>query len=206
MVVDFTFTATGRQHRVLLENSDYSTPIDYYDVRIKQNGFSTENLSADLEYSAGSEYQRVCKLTHTLVDTPEYDVTLESEYDKEEIQVGLMLAGTAEGLASSHVDISDATDDYSRIQFDETYGTAELLQRGFSRILSVTLQVDGTDGAYVHHRLRSVRATPVLWDFNNFADADDGLIVHGLAQRPERRVSGHVGLDTIRMQVKGMVE
>jgi hypothetical protein len=202
--LSLSFTATARQHYIQFTASIGTITVTA--VSAKQASYTQEIKTADLEYTAGGEYKRVCKLTHTAVDSPEYDVVLASEYDKEEIQVGLMVAGVAEDLGITHADVNDATDDYSRIVFDEDYGTAELLERGYSRRLSLTLQVEATNGAFAHHRLRSVRATPCFWDFNDSGGTDDGLIVHGLAQRPERVVTGIYGLDTIRLELKGLVE
>lgn len=199
-----SFTATSRQHYIQATASTGTVTLTA--VSAQQAGYVQEIKTADLEYSAGGQYQRTCLLSHTAVDSPEYDVVLASEFGKEEIQIGLMVSGAAENLGVTHADILDATDDYSRIVFDEDYGTAELLERGYSRRLSLTLQIMGANGAYAHHRLRAVRATPCFWDFNDAGLNDDGLIVHGLAQRPERTVSGIPYIDTIRLELKGLVE
>jgi hypothetical protein len=200
-----TFTATQKTMYINATHNVGGGGCRWQSVSLKQSGYVTENLSADLEYSEGEEYQGVCKLVHTVVDSPQYVVTLESEHVNQEIQVGLILAGGGEPLASTLADATDATDDYSRVEFDETYGTASLLKRGFSRRVSVTLWVPQGSAAYLAHRMRAVRSVPCLFDLNN-GGSDDGLIVHGLAQRPERTTSGIPGLDTVRLEIKGLVE
>jgi hypothetical protein len=199
-----SFTATMRQAYVVFSGSAGSIAVT--EVSAKQSGFTEANLSTDLEYSEGNEYKRVCKLIHTAVDSPVYEITLESEYGGEEIQVGLCIGGKANNLGTSLVEATDATDDYSRIVFNEDYGTAELLQRGFSRRVSVTLGDFQSSGAYANHILRKIRATPCFWDLNNYSDSDEGLMLHGLAERPSRTTNGLGWLDTIQIEIKGLVE
>lgn len=202
--LSLTFTATSRQHYIQITAP--AAAISITEVSAKQSGYTQEIKTADLKYSSGSEYKRVCRLAHTAVDSPEYQLTIECEYLKEEIQIGLMASGPAENLGATHVNVQDASDDYSRIVFDETYGTGNFLKRGYSRRLSVVLQIPEESGAFAHQRLRAVRATPCFWDLNNGGTDDDGLLLHGIAQRPQRTISGMPGRDVIRLELKGLVE
>lgn len=202
--VSFTFTATMNVELMVFSASTGSVVIT--DVSLKESGFTQENLSTDLEYTEGSQYKSVCKLTHTAVDSPQYIITLESEYLGNEILCGLAAAGTAIELGCVEINVTDTTDDYSLIKFDETYGTATLVQRGFSRVLSLRLLFLSGTSAYAHHRLRNVRAIPCFWDLNGVGMDDDGLKLLGIAHRPQRNVTGINGTETIRLELKGLTE
>jgi hypothetical protein len=198
---DFEATMTIQRMEIALSGGGATITA----VSLKETGFTTENLSADQEYTEGGEYKSIVSLSHEPLDSPQYTITLASEYQKTEIGCGLVVCGVAEGLAVSEADVTHRSTDYSRVEFDEEFGTPSLLQRGYSRTLSVAMRFPEGYGAYAFNRLMRVRALPCFWDLNE-GNGDDGLLVHGIAQQPTRTISGFTGVDQIRLELTGLVE
>jgi len=201
---DFTATMTVQRMKITLSSGGANITA----VSLKETGFTTENLSADQEYTEGGEYKTIAKLSHEPIDSPEYTITLASEYEKTEIGCGLVSCGPAEELAENEMEVTLRAPDYSLTKFDEDYGIATLQQRGYSRSVSVSLAFLDGDAAYAFHRLTRIRAIPVFFDLNNDdgLDPDDGVMVFGIAQQPTRSVTKIKGLDRIRLEITGLVE
>jgi hypothetical protein len=199
------FTATTKVCRIYLDTTSGTATLN--SVSLKERGFISENLTASLEYGSTGRYRSVWKDSHQPVDTPQYSVTIASEYDRQEIQVGLMVAGTEETFGPVEQGLRDTTEDYSKVDFDETYGFGDFVKRGYSRLINATLPLRGDyDVDYVMQRIRDVRATPVLVEFNDGSMAFNNLICHGVFMRPEARVTGLPMLDGIQVEFMGLVE
>jgi hypothetical protein len=206
------YTATGAAHRLaLLPTGAYTVQAD--SVSCRQTGVSPEHHVLDLAYAeADNSYKPAAKIVLTeTMDSPAIDLVLETEYSKQQGEIGLVCAGTAQLSGKTKVDVRRRIQDYSYIDFNEDFGTGEFLQRGYQDEVEVELLVPDTQGAFLDWFFRRLRAIPCMVDLSTQKAggsqevADDGLLAFGLIVEPERRTSALPGTDRISLTILGLV-
>ena len=125
--------------------------------------------------------------------------------------IGLMAAGAKQSLGSTEASVDLRLRDWSRKEVDQTYGTTEFLQRGFSKRFTAKLLVDDSTGSETTPdeqwgMLAAIRGTPCLWDFSNDSTTMQRLWVFGFFREALFPTSGLWWLDGIELEMEGLVE
>jgi hypothetical protein len=84
-------------------------------------------------------------------------------------------------LGDAQYGLTTPFEDYSTKETDD-FGTTYLLQRGFSKKLSVNIAFKTSQYDAITRRLASLRATPALWDANGDDTQFESLVVFGFLE------------------------
>ena len=87
-----------------------------------------------------------------------------------------------------------------------TQTRATLALQCVSKKFRAIVQIPSTNGAYVAEVVEAVRGEPAFWDFNNPTTSFTRLQVHGWATDAYTMVTGLSGVDTLVVNMEGMVE
>jgi len=206
----FTFTATatrGLLRAVFASAGAQSAEI--YSLSIKGPTVS-DSATLDLEIGSSGLYYHVFTWEHDECVAPVYEVEFVKADMGAEGLVGLMAAGVKTTLGVTEADVDVRLRDWSRKEVDDTYGTAEYQQRGFSKRFTAKLWIeDGAAAAStpdeIWATLTALRGQPCLWDFSDSGDIRR-LQVFGHYREAVSTTTGLAHIDAVELDMEGLVE
>jgi predicted nucleic acid-binding Zn-ribbon protein len=178
-------------------------------IRIKNNGSLVQTLTPTFTFPSPhtAYYLPQWVGSHTPVEAPEYEIELYAPTNGGVIEIGLFSGAEAEELGVTKDGIGLEWEDFSRTDFNQTYGTAQFIRRGLSRRANAQIEIPERWGSWVEERLAARRAAPTIYDLNNdMTDRDFGRVFYGVGMATKRTDSGLSGLDVLDFDIRGLVE
>jgi hypothetical protein len=201
-----TFTATETRCHLYLGMLTAGGNVTFTLASFKQTTFAQETYTIDLEYGSTGIYRTIKSIAHGLCSHPTYQITLTGPQVSETVGVGMCLPGKSSGeLAQTRVDVQGGRRDYSRRERRDD-GTITYVPGASSSRFTATCQVSGDDGDWLRDVLASALNTLSFWDFNNGGTDYARLQIYGWIQEHYLVTTGMPGLDTLVIEMEGMVE
>jgi hypothetical protein len=104
-------------------------------------------------------------------DSGVVNLTLSTNVD-EQLGCGSVIVGQGKYLGLTQYGIDFGIKDYSKKTTNE-WGDTYLVQRSFAKMTRASLEVDDGQLAGVYRALANLRATPCVFNFNNYEDTQD---------------------------------